>query len=179
MGFVILGFASLTEKGMTGAAAQMFNHGTSSAMMFLIVGVVYDRVHHRNLNDFGGLGLKMPYYAGLASVGLFAALGLPGLANFVSEILVLIGAYNADHTKWMAVVSVIGIVIGAGYILWTIQRVFLGPLNKRYEDITDIDGREAFCQAPFAALAVLFGVAPFLLLDVFDPSIKQLIEMFR
>jgi NADH-quinone oxidoreductase subunit M len=175
MGFVILGFAALNDMGMNGAAAQLFNHGTSSAMMFLIVGVVYDRVHHRNLNDFGGLGLKMPYYSGLATVGLFAALGLPGLANFVSEIMILIGAFNAPHTQWMAVVSVIGIVIGAAYILWTIQRVFLGKLNPKYEEITDIDGREAFCQIPFAALCVLFGVAPFLLLDVFRDSIKSLV----
>jgi NADH-quinone oxidoreductase subunit M len=173
----MLGFAALNDKGMSGAAAQMFNHGTSSAMLFLIVGVVYDRMHHRNLNDFGGLGLKMPTYAGLAYVGMFAALGLPGLANFVSEVLVLIGAYQAEHTRWMAVVSMIGVVLGAAYILWTIQRVFMGQLAKKYEDVPDIDRREIFCQVPFAVCAVLFGVAPFLLLDVFDPSIKSLIAV--
>ncbi len=174
MGFVMLGFAALTQMGMEGAAAQMFNHGTSSAMMFLIVGVVYDRVHHRDLNRFGGLGLKMPVYTGLATVGLFAGLGLPGLANFVSEVMVVIGAYNSPVTRWMAVVSVAGVVLTAGYILWTLQRVFLGPLNKLYEDIKDMTAREVFCQAPLAALAVLFGVAPALLLDVFDPSIAGL-----
>ncbi len=177
MGFVLLGFAAMTQMGMEGAAAQMFNHGTSSAMMFLIVGVVYDRVHHRDLNGFGGLGVKMPVYTGLATLGLFAGLGLPGLANFVSEVMVIIGAYNSPVTRWMAVVSVLGIVLTAGYILWAIQRVFLGPLNEKYREIKDMTAREIFCQAPFAALALLFGIAPALLLDVFDPSIAGLRQL--
>jgi len=175
MGFVILGFAALNSQGMTGAATQMFNHGTSSAMLFLMVGVVYDRAHHRDLNRFGGLGLKMPFYAGLSTLAMFAALGLPGLANFVSEILVLYGAYSNETTRIYAIISCVGVVLGAGYILWTLQRVFLGPLNEKYESIKDIDRREAFCQVPFAALIVLFGVAPFLLLDAFNPSIKALV----
>ena len=179
MGFVILGFAALTQKGMLGAASQMFNHGTSSAMMFLIVGVVYDRAHHRDLNKFGGLGLKMPVYTGLATLGIFAAIGLPGLASFVSEVLVLVGAFENEATRWFAVASMIGVVLGAGYLLWTMQRVFLGPLNKKYEDIPDVDRREVFCQVPFAALIVLFGVAPFLLLDVFDPSIAKLLAFLK
>ena len=179
MGFVILGFAALTQKGMLGAASQMFNHGTSSAMMFLIVGVVYDRAHHRDLNKFGGLGLKMPVYTGLATLGIFAAIGLPGLASFVSEVLVLVGAFENPLTKNFAIASMIGVVLGAGYLLWTMQRVFLGPLNKKYEDIPDVDRREVFCQVPFAALIVLFGVAPFLLLDVFDPSIEALLKAIK
>ncbi len=178
MGFVLLGFAALTQKGMVGAASQLFNHGTSSAMMFLIVGVVYDRAHHRELNGFGGLGLKMPRYTGLATLGIFAAVGLPGLASFVSEVLVLVGAYQEEVTRPLAIISVLGVIMGAAYLLWTMQRVFLGPLNKKYEDIEDVDGREIFCQVPFAALIVLFGVAPALLLDVFDPSIKSLLGLF-
>jgi NADH-quinone oxidoreductase subunit M len=145
-------------------------------MLFLIVGVVYDRTHHRDLNGFGGLGMKMPYYTGLTTVGFFAALGLPGLAGFVSEFLCLMGAYQNPTTRWMAVVSLIGIVIVAAFLLWTLQRVFLGPLNKKYESIEEISGREAFCQAPFAFLCVLFGIAPMIILNVFHPSMTALIS---
>ncbi|MFQ5505102.1 MAG: NuoM family protein [Planctomycetota bacterium] len=176
MGFVLLGFAAMTGEGMIGAASQMFNHGTSSAMMFLIVGVIYDRAHHRDLARFGGLGLTMPYYAGIATVGVFASLGLPGLASFISEVLVLIGAFKSTVIPaWMAVVSTLGIILTAGYMLWTLQRVFLGPENERYKGYPDISGREVFCQAPFAMLCVLFGVAPFLLLDVFKPGVTGLL----
>jgi NADH-quinone oxidoreductase subunit M len=99
---------------------------------------------------------------------------LPGLANFVSEALILIGAWQNETTRIYAILSAIGVVLGAGYILWSLQRVFLGKLNTKYEDMPDMDGRETFCQVPFAALTVLFGVAPFLLLDAFWPSIESL-----
>ncbi len=179
MGFVILGFAALNGRGMTGAATQMFNHGTSSAMLFLMVGVIYDRAHHRDLNGFGGLGLKMPWYTGFSTLAMFAALGLPGLANFVSEAMILIGAWENENTRIYAVLSAIGVVLGAGYILWSLQRVFLGKLNPKYEDMPDMDARETFCQVPFAALTVLFGVAPFLLIDAFWPSIQALAGMLN
>ena len=178
MGFVLLGFAAMNSNGMMGAATQLFNHGTSSAMMFLIVGVLYDRAHHRDLNRFGGLALHMPYYTGLATVGIFASIGLPGLASFISEVLVLFGAFNSDITRWMAVVSVLGIIMTAAYLLWTVQRVFLGEnKNKEYLDYPDISGREVFCQAPFAILCLLFGVMPFLLLDVYQNSINGLLTL--
>jgi len=181
MGFVLLGFAAMNSTGMTGAAAQMFNHGTSSAMMFLIVGVIYDRAHHRNLNDFGGLASQMPYYAGLATVGAFAALGLPGLAGFMSEVLVLLGAFDSTiQGFWvLPALSVIGVILTAGYMLWAVQRVFLGPLKEKYKGFADISVREAFCQAPFAFLCVLFGVAPFLLFDVFRPGVDGLLAFLK
>ena len=96
MGYVLLGLAAMTDAGIQGAALQMFNHGLSSAMMFLIVGVIYDRAHHRNLTKFGGLATQMPYYTGLATVGFFASLGLPGLNGFISEALCFIGAYESE-----------------------------------------------------------------------------------
>jgi NADH-quinone oxidoreductase subunit M len=179
MGYVLLGMASMEQWGVTGAALQMFNHGTSSAMLFLIVGVIYDRAHHRDLNGFGGLGLKMPYYTGLTTVGFFAALGLPGLAGFVSEFMCLVGAYQNDLTRWMAVVSIVGIVVTAAFLLWTLQRVFLGPLNPKYAGLPDISAREAFCQAPFAFLCVLFGVAPAILIGIFNPTLTTLIGQLK
>ena len=178
MGYVLLGMAALTQWGMSGAAIQMFNHGTSSAALFLIVGVVYDRAHHRDLNKFGGLSKQMPIYWGMTTLGFFAALGLPGLAGFVSEAVTLFGAFQADDTRFQLLVllSVIGIVITAAFLLWAMQRVFLGDLDEKYKDFKDISAREIFCQAPLLALCVILGVAPWYLLDYMQPSIKLLVE---
>jgi NADH-quinone oxidoreductase subunit M len=178
MGYVLLGFAALTTWGMSGAALQMFNHGTSSAVMFLVVGVVYDRAHHRDLNGFGGLAQVMPKYWAFTTLGFFAALGLPGLSGFIAEAMTLIGAYDASDPRFkvLVVISVLGIVITAAFILWAIQRVFLGDLNEKYKDFKDLSGREIFCQAPFLALCVILGIAPWFLLDWMEPSIERLVQ---
>ena len=177
MGYVLLGMAALQSWGMSGAALQMFNHGTSSAVLFLIVGVIYDRAHHRDLNGFGGLAQVMPKYWALTTLGFFAALGLPGLAGFVSEAMTLLGAYNSPREgfKALVLISVIGIVITAAFLLWAMQRVFLGPLNEKYKDFRDMTAREIFCQAPFLFLCVFLGIAPWYLLDWMQPSIDKLI----
>jgi NADH-quinone oxidoreductase subunit M len=100
MGYVLLGFAALTEWGMNGAALQMFNHGTSSAACFLVVGVIYDRAHHRDLNGFGGMSQVMPRYWALTTLAFFASLGLPGLGGFVSEFMTLYGAYQSSDPRF-------------------------------------------------------------------------------
>src|SRR4029078_2835038 len=110
--------------GMNGAMFQMIAHGISSAGMFFLVGVVYDRVHHRNLNEFGGLFGKMPFYSGFAIGIFFAGLGLPGLCGFIGEVFVVLSAWNYSH--WMAIVSAAVVILTAAYILWTLQRVYLG-----------------------------------------------------
>ncbi|HYN64546.1 MAG TPA: proton-conducting transporter membrane subunit, partial [Candidatus Limnocylindrales bacterium] len=172
MGYVLLGAASFTSQGLNGAAMQMFTHGTSSALLFLIVGVAYDRAHHREIEGFGGLASVAPIYTGITTLGFFAALGLPSMSGFVSELLVLIGAWQ--KWPWMAAVAVIGIVITAAFLLWTLQRVFLGPLNEKYKDFPDVNGREIFSMAPLAFLGVLLGVAPMLLLDWIWPTLDRL-----
>jgi NADH-quinone oxidoreductase subunit M len=181
MGYVLLGFAALTEWGMTGAAFQMFAHGTSSAALFLIVGVIYDRAHHRDLNGFGGLSQPMPVYWGLTTIGFFAALGLPGMSGFVAEAMTLAGAFRADDTRFqvLVVISCIGIVITAAFLLWAMQRVFLGKLNPKYQGYRDIDAREIFSQAPLLFLCVALGVFPYFLLDWMDPSIQGLVQLLR
>jgi len=178
MGYVLLGMAALQTWGMSGAALQMFNHGTSSAVLFLIVGVIYDRAHHRDLNGFGGLAQVMRKYWALTTLGFFAALGLPGLAGFISEAMTLIGAYNSpkEGFQTLVVISVLGIVITAAFLLWAMQRVFLGNLNEKYKDYDDINMREILCQAPFLFLCVFLGVAPWYLLDWMEPSIDQLVK---
>ena len=174
MGYVLLGFAAFTERGMYGAATQMFNHGTSSAALFLIVGVIYDRAHHRDLNGFGGLSQVMPRYWALTTLGFFAAIGLPGLAGFVSEALTLVGSYGAEDPRFktLVVISLIGIVMTAAFLLWAMQRVFLGPLNEKYKSYGDISAREVWCQAPLLALCVILGILPMYLLDWMQPSVK-------
>src|SRR5262245_37264003 len=120
MGYVLLGFAALTEQGMNGAALQMFNHGTSSAACFLVVGVLYDRAHHRDLNGFGGMSQVMPRYWALTTVAFFASIGLPGMAGFVSEYMTLFGAYQSTDTRFriLVLISTLGIVLTAAYLLW-------------------------------------------------------------
>ncbi len=177
MGFVILGLAARNDTGITGAILQMFNHGVISAMLFLLVGVLYDRAHHREINGFGGLGTRMPVYTGITTLAFMASLGLPGLSGFVGEALSLLGAY--DEFKWLTILSTIGIVVGAAYFLWTLQRVFLGNLNPKYEDLPEINGREILTLVPLAILTILLGVWPNLAIDMFRESVTNLVNVLQ
>jgi len=176
MGYVLLGAAAFTSLGLNGAAMQMFTHGTSSAMLFLLVGVAYDRAHHREIEGFGGLASVAPVYTGLTTLGFFAALGLPGMSGFVSEFLVLVGAWEVYPV--LTSLAVIGIVVTAAFLLWTLQRVFLGPLNEKYKDFADVTFREKFTLVPLAFLCVLLGIVPSLLLGHMDTTIEQLRALF-
>ena len=176
MGYVLLGASAFTSQGLNGAAMQMFTHGTSSALLFLLVGVAYDRAHHREIEGFGGLANVAPVYTGITTLGFFAALGLPGMSGFVSEALVLIGAWQVYPV--LTSLAVIGIVITAAFLLWTLQRVFLGPLNEKYKDFPDVNGREMFTLAPLAFLCVLLGVVPMLLLGHMDATLESIRALF-
>lgn len=177
MGFVILGLAARNDSGITGAILQMFNHGVISAMLFLLVGVLYDRAHHREINGFGGLGAKMPVYTGITTLAFMASLGLPGLSGFVGEALSLLGAY--DKFKFLTILSTIGIVVGAAYFLWTLQRVFLGTLNPKYEALPEINGREILTLAPLGILTIVLGVWPNFAIDMFRESVTNLIDVLQ
>jgi NADH-quinone oxidoreductase subunit M len=185
MGYVVLGMGvwSATagtqynpyywQMGMNGAMFQMIAHGISSAGMFFLVGVVYDRVHHRNLNEFGGLFQKMPVYSGIAVGIFFAGLGLPGLCGFIGEVLVVLSVWN--YGKALAVISAAVVILTAGYILWAIQRVYLGAEYKgpHGEALTPMTFREFFIAAPLLALAIAFGVYPRMVLDYMQPSVDN------
>ncbi len=162
MGYVLLGIAIMTPAGFQGAMFQVIAHGISSPMCFFLVGVIYDRAHHREINRFGGLWLSMPVYGSLATVGFFASLGLPGLCGFIGEFWVLIATFSSgyDWSMWMAVIAAFGVVLTAGYILWMIQRVYLGGRKTEYEGFPEATGREIFILTPFAVLAILLGVLP-------------------
>ncbi|MCP4290495.1 MAG: NADH-quinone oxidoreductase subunit M [bacterium] len=183
MGFVLLGMGSAAKVGlalpaaqaaMNGAVLQMFNHGTITAMMFLSVGVIYDRAHHRDINGFGGLGMQMPIYFSFFSFCLFAALGLPGLSGFVGEAMIFMGTFGAFQT--IAIISALGLIIGAAYVLWMLQRVFLGPKNDKYDDLPDINAREMFTLVPIGILVLLFGVYPMPVLNLMKVSLTHLIK---
>jgi len=176
MGYVLLGMASLTTVGVNGAIFQMFNHGTITAMLFLIVGVVYDRAHTRGLNDFGGLATQMPVYTGFVTVAFFAAIGLPSLSGFVSEALVFIGAFGVSAIRVLTLISTLGILLGAGYMLWTLQRVFLGPLNEKWSALKDLDKRELAMFIPLTLIIIFLGVYPSGMLNVMNSSVNSLVN---
>lgn len=188
MGYVVLGFgvwsavgdtgynAEYWKMGMNGAMYQMIGHGISSAGMFFMVGIVYDRVHHRNLNEFGGLFAKMPIYSGFAVGIFFAGLGLPGLCGFIGEVLVVLSVWK--YSILLAVISAAVVILTAGYILWAIQRVYLGAEYKgpHEEALTPITVRELCIATPLMFFAVLFGVYPKVVLDYMQPSVDLQVD---
>jgi NADH-quinone oxidoreductase subunit M len=172
MGFVLLGIAAATPQGINGAVLQMFNHGTITAMLFLLVGVIYDRAHHREIAGFGGLASVTPVYAAITSVAFMAAIGLPGLSGFISEFLVLAGAFKVYQTA--TIISGLGIIFGAGYMLWAYQRVFFGKLNEKYKDLSDMNLVELASVLPLLAIVVYLGILPNSLIAYFETSLNYL-----
>jgi NADH-quinone oxidoreductase subunit M len=191
MGYVVLGIGVWTaaaghpvsanwsdywKLGISGAMFQMIAHGISSAGMFFLVGVVYDRVHHRDLDRFGGLFGRMPVYSGLAVGIFFAAMGLPGLCGFIGEFFVVLSVWN--YNMILAVVAASVMILTAGYILWTIQRVYLGPEYKgpHPEALTPATRREVAILAALLAFAILLGVYPRALLNYTQPTVERMVD---
>ncbi|MEM9352408.1 MAG: NADH-quinone oxidoreductase subunit M [Planctomycetota bacterium] len=188
MGYVVLGLGVWSanagteynpdywKMGVNGAMFQMIAHGISSAGMFFMVGVVYDRVHHRNLEEFGGLFGKMPLYTGMAIALFFAGLGLPGLCGFIGEVFVVLSVWKYSYV--LAVISAFVVILTAGYILWAIQRVYLGAEYKgpHGDALTPMTMRETAIGAPLVALAIVFGVYPRAILDYMQPSVDRQVE---
>jgi NADH-quinone oxidoreductase subunit M len=172
MGYVMLGMSAFTPAGMNGAVLQMFNHGTITAMLFLLVGVIYDRAHHREIDGFGGLANVMPRYLGVTALAFFASMGLPGLSGFISEAMVFIGAFPVYRT--LTIISILGIIITAGYLLWTVQRVFFGATNEKYLTIPEINGRELFTLIPLAVIVIYLGIWPHPILGLMNNSLTFL-----
>jgi len=164
MGYVLLGIAVMTPAGFQGAMFQMLAHGISSPMCFFLVGVIYDRAHHREINRFGGLWLTMPKYGTMATIGFFASLGLPGLCGFIGEVWVLLGTFDAGQKyPWaypMAIIAAAGVILTAGYILWLLRRVYLGKEREEYKGYPDASKRETFILVPMAILCIAMGVLP-------------------
>jgi len=176
MGYVLLGMASLSSTGFNGAIFQMFNHGTITAMLFLIVGIIYDRAHTRGLYEFGGLANQMPIYTGFVTVAFFAAVGLPGLSGWVSEAFVFVGAFGVESIRTITMIGMLGILLGAGYMLWTLQRVYLGTVPEKWKELKDVDGRELAMLVPLTIIVVVLGIFPSLVLNIMTTSVNTLVN---
>ncbi len=174
MGFVLLGLAAMNTNGFNGALLQMFNHGTITAGLFLLVGVLYDRAHTRDMNAFGGIGAQMPVYSGILIFFSMAALGLPGLAGFISEFLILLGGFQ--YSRVFAGIACVGIILAAAYLLYMIRRVLLGPLNEKWSSLGDINKREIFTLVPLMIFVILVGVYPKVILNYLTPTVEALIS---
>jgi len=174
MGFCLLGMSSFTQQGIDGAVLNLWTHGLISPMLFLIVGVIYDRAHHRNIEGFGGLAQQVPEYAGLLGLAFFASLGLPGLCGFVSEFTVFLGALPVYLT--LTVISATAVIITAAYYLWAIQRMMLGPLNDKYRELPDVNWRERLTLYPLAVLIIVFGFYPAAIINLIERSLGTLLQ---
>jgi NADH-quinone oxidoreductase subunit M len=170
MGFVFLGFAAFNEEGINGAIFQMFSHGILSSMLFLIVGVIYDRTHNRLIQNYRGLAGKMPLFTGVVVIAFFGSLGLPGISGFIGEFFSLLGAFKTDAlSKWFPSLAVLGIILSAVYLLWTMQRMFFGNfwVNRELETtMEDLNKKEIIMLFGLGILALLFGIWPNLIFSI-------------
>jgi len=176
MGYVLLGVASMNLFGFTGAVFQMVSHGLIAGMLFLLIGVLYDRTHTREISAFGGLATPMPVYSGLMALACFASMGLPLLAGFVGEFLSFVGAAHVEQFRWVVAVSLLGILFTAVFLLNLIRRVFLGPTVLRWNDLKDMTPRELMAVIPLAVMIFVLGVYPNLLIRPISPALTALVE---
>ena len=178
MAFVTVGIFAGNEQAIAGSIIQMLSHGIVSAALFLCVGVVYDRIHSREIETYGGLVHRMPFYAFVFLVFTLASVGLPGTSGFVGEILVLVGTFKAN--TWVAALIATGMVLGAAYMLYLYRRVIFGELTKEHlMKITDLNKREILIFAPLVIIVIWMGVYPAPFLDAIDASVANLVKNYQ
>lgn len=174
MGFVTMGIFAANEQGVDGAIFQMISHGFISGALFLIVGVIYDRMHTREIDAYGGLANRMPAYGAVFLLFTMANVGLPGTSGFVGEFLTLVGTFQAN--TWVAAVACTGVILSAGYALWLYRRVVLGPLVKTsLQGLRDMSGRERLIFVPLVVMTLLLGIYPALVTDVISPAVDAML----
>jgi len=177
MGFVTMGIFSFTRQGIDGAVMQMISHGLVSAALFMCVGVIYDRLHTKQIADLGGIVQKMPNFAFLAMIFTMGSVGLPGTSGFVGEFLAIMGTFQAN--KMVAILSAIGVVLGACYMLWLYKRVLFGEIvNSKIEKLKDLNTIEIVSLGTIAVFVILFGLLPNLLLSYFTQPVISLVALF-
>jgi NADH-quinone oxidoreductase subunit M len=177
MGFSLLGMAALTPTAISGAVLNLFTHGIVSAMLFLIVGVIYDRAHHREIERFGGLAQELPEYTAMMGLAFFASMGLPGLCGFIAEFMVFSGAFPIYMSY--VIISATSVIITASYYLYAIHRMFLGKLNEAYRGFPDLNWRERFTLYPLAAIAIVLGFYPQAILGSINGTLHALARTVR
>ena len=176
MGFVMLGLASLTTEGVEGAILQLVNHGISTGALFLLIGMIYSRTHTRAISDYGGIGKVVPWYTAAFVFVAFSSAGLPGLNNFVGEFLTLMGGFS--YGVWYGALSAIGVILGAAYLLWLVERVFFGPITREQNlTLQDLVPREVVLLIPLMITMIWFGVYPKVLLDPCAGSIATFLQL--
>ena len=177
MGFVTMGIFAANQQGVDGAIFQMISHGFISGALFLCVGVIYDRMHTRDIDAYGGLVVRMPAYAAVFMLFTMANVGLPGTSGFVGEFLTLIGVFQVN--TWVGVLAATGVILSAAYALWLYRRVVFGDLIKEsLKSITDMDRRERAIFAPLIVMTLLLGVYPSLVTDMIGPSVAALVSTY-
>ena len=175
MGYVTMGIFAANQQGVDGAIFQMLSHGFVSGALFLCVGVIYDRMHTREIEAYGGLVNRMPAYALVFMLFTMANVGLPGTSGFIGEFLTLVGVFQAN--TWVALVATTGVILSAAYALWLYRRVVFGDLIKEsLRSIADMSPRERAIFAPLVAMTLLLGVYPSLVTDIIGPSVEHLIS---
>ena len=177
MGFVLLGIASMEHLGLTGAALQMFTHGTITGLLFMLAGLVYEKAHTRHIPDLGGLANKMPILTVAFLVGAFASLGLPSMSGFVSELMVFLGAFGVYREA--TILAIVGVFLAAGYLLWTVQRVFFGPEQRRFASIADASIGEAVPLVAMIAVIFAVGIYPAMVTNPFDAGILPISRLLE
>jgi NADH-quinone oxidoreductase subunit M len=178
MGFVTLGIFTLTFQGVQGAIFQMISHGIVSGALFLCVGVIYDRIHTREISRYGGLVERMPKYAVVFMVFMLASVGLPGTSGFVGEFLILVGVFQVN--TWVAALATTGIILGAAYMLYLYRRVIFGKLEKEdLKSILDLSPREIAIFVPLIIVTLWMGIWPAPFLEMMDASVANLIEQHK
>jgi NADH-quinone oxidoreductase subunit M len=178
MGFVTIGIFSMNQQGVQGAVLQMVSHGIVSGALFLCVGVIYDRMHTRLIDRYGGLVERMPKYALIFMIFTMASIGLPGTSGFVGEFLVLTGLFQ--FSTWFAALAATGVVLGAAYALWLYRRVVFGKLVREdLKTITDVGPREIAVFAPLVAIALWMGIYPASFLTPMSASVSHLIKNYE
>jgi NADH-quinone oxidoreductase subunit M len=178
MGFVTMGLFAMTAQGLAGGIFQMISHGIVSAALFLCVGVIYDRMHTREIAAYGGLVNRMPIYAFAFMVFTLANVGLPGTSGFVGEFLTLIGTFRVNN--WVATLATLGTILSAAYMLWLYRKVIFGKLEKpSLFNIRDIGWREMVVLAPLVILTIIFGIYPKPVLDLSAASVAQLMDNYQ
>ena len=174
MGYVTMGIFAANQQGIDGAIFQMLSHGFISGALFLCVGVIYDRMHTREIDAYGGLVNRMPAYALIFMLFTMANVGLPGTSGFVGEFLTLVGIFQVN--TWVALVATAWVILSASYALWLYRRVVMGDLIKEsLRTISDMSRRERAIFAPLVVMTLLLGVYPALILDLIGPSVEALV----
>jgi NADH-quinone oxidoreductase subunit M len=184
MGFVVLGIASLTAEGINGAVYQMVSHGILSSLLFLLVGILYDRTHNRLIDNYRGLISLMPVYTIITGITFFASLGLPGFSGFIGELFTLMGAFQSENLPaWLSALGTLGIILAAAYFLWTFQRMFFGkPWAKNDNELpllSDLNRLEKWMLIPLVLMSFALGIFPGWMFGLSDKAVANFLKIFE